>query len=123
MDNEKELHQTVVEQLMSSSKPLVEKCQADVGTVDNDVNELRERWDNVCNAVQEAEKTFPKMKEAVVVYEQSVVPLEKCVEQAEDVLVNVEPFGLDTNKADEQLNKLKVCLVNVSDKSKLEVSN
>ena len=123
MDNEKELHQSVVEQLMSSSKPLVEKCQADVGTVDNDVNELRERWDNVCNAVQEAEKTFPKMKEAVVVYEQSVVPLEKCVEQAEDVLVNVEPFGLDTNKADEQLNKLKVCLVNVSDKSKLEVSN
>lgn len=113
MDNEKELHQPVVEQLMSSSKPLVEKCQADVGTVDNDVNELKERWDNVCKAVEEAEKTFPKMKEAVVMYEQSAVPLEECIEQAEDVLVNVEPFGLDANKADEQLNKLKVYLVDV----------
>jgi hypothetical protein len=46
------------------------------------------------------------MKEAVPVYEEKVKPLEQCLVEANDVLVEVEPFGLSFGN--EQLNKLKV---------------
>ena len=93
---------------MSSSKPLVENCQADVGTIENDVNDLKQRWDNICGVLQEAQEKFPKMKEAVEMYEESARPLVKCIEQGENVVINTKPFGMDADKGEELLNTLKV---------------
>jgi peptidoglycan hydrolase CwlO-like protein len=85
---------------------LVEHCQADVGSIENDVSDVQERWDAICSVLHEVQDKIPKMKEAVPVYEEKVKPLEQCLVEANDVLVEVEPFGLSFGN--EQLNKLKV---------------
>lgn len=108
LEKEKVECQPVIEQLVSSSKPLVEHCQADVGSIENDVSDVQERWDAICSVLHEVQDKIPKMKEAVPVYEEKVKPLEQCLVEANDVLDEVEPFGLDTNKGNEQLNKVKV---------------
>ena len=109
MTQAKDSRQPVVEKLLSSSQPLVEKCQADVGSIEKDANELKERWDAIEGVLKEVDTKFPKMKEAVAEHEESIKPLEKCLEEAKEVLENVVPFGLDTERGEEQLNKIKVC--------------
>lgn len=81
-----------------------------MGSIENDVNDVQERWDAICSVLHEVQDKIPKMKAAVPAYEKKVLPLEQCLQEASDVLVDVEPCGLDTSKADEQLNKLKVCM-------------
>ena len=89
---------------------MLEHCQADVGSIENEVGDIQERWDAVCSVLHDVHEKIPQMKEAVPEYEEKVKPLEQCLEEANNVLAEVEPFGLDTTKGDEQLNKLKVRL-------------
>ena len=89
---------------------MLEHCQADVGSIENEVGDIQERWDAVCSVLHDVHEKIPQMKEAVPEYEEKVKPLEQCLEEANNVLAEVEPFGLDTIKGDEQLNKLKVRL-------------
>lgn len=79
-----------------------------MGSIENDVNDIQERWDAICSVLHEVQDKIPKMKEAVPAYEEKVLPLEQCLQEASDVLAEVEPCGLDTTKGDEQLNELKV---------------
>lgn len=81
-----------------------------MGSIENDVNDIQERWDAICSVLQEVQEKIPKMQEAVPAYEEKVLPLEQCLQQASDVLAVVEPSGLDIIKGDEQLNKVKVYL-------------
>ena len=60
--------------------------------------------------LHEVEEKIPKMKEAVSKYNETVKPLEECLTEADNVLAEVKPFGLDVNKGKEQIDKLKVIL-------------
>ncbi len=90
---------------------MLEHCQADVGSIENDVSDVQERWDAVCSVLHDVQDKIPKMKEAVPAYAEKVQPLEQCLEEANNLLAEVKPFGLDTNKGNEQLNRLKVRLI------------
>lgn len=93
---------------------MVEHCQADVGSIESDVSDIQEQWDAVCSVLHDVQDKIPKMKEAVPAYEEQVKPLEQSLVEAENVLTQLQPFGLDTNKGNEQLSDLKVCLINFS---------
>ena len=89
---------------------MLEHCQADVGSIENEISDVQERWDAVCSVIHDVKEKIPKMKEAVPEYEEKAKPLEQSLEEANNLLTELEPFGLDTTKGNEQLNKLKVRL-------------
>lgn len=86
----------------------MEHCQADVGSIETDVKDIQEQWDAICSVLHEVQDKIPKMREAVPAYEEQVKPLEESLVEADNVLAQLEPFALDTDKGNEQLDELKV---------------
>ena len=99
---------------------MVEHCQADVGSIESDVTDIQEQWDAICSVLHDVQEKIPKMKEAVPVYEEQVKPLKQSLVEADNVLAQLEPFGLDTNKGNELLDEVKVCLIIDNQRNGLE---
>mgnify|MGYP001793315705 CR=1 FL=1 len=96
-----------VEDVVGSLK---EEAEQDLPVLESEVDDIKERIEKLSAALNEKDNELTALEQAAEEYHVTVSSVEDVFTQAYDVVDYPALFGTDTDKAEERLAKIKVCI-------------
>ena len=85
-----------------------EKCEADIAPVQEAIDDVKKRWENISDKLNDAKEKMDKMKDGLNRFEASVVPVSEVCTEVEKALDDEVVFGDDIQEGEKEVDKYKV---------------
>ena len=113
MSEELKEKKDVFNEIDESSATLLMNCDRDIAPLKESVDDVKKRWTLVNETVDNAARKIKDVREGIRSFENAVSPVEEVCAKVERQLEEMEPFGDDITKGDEQIDQLKFFLEDV----------
>ena len=101
-------HKPQLNSVVNAHLPLTQTAEDHVQEVKQDIAHVNQRWEKLVLSIEERWSRYTELKERVSHIRETIQPVEEFVTFAEMTMDNQEPFGLDQDRANQQLAELDV---------------